>query len=379
MRVLLIWRFSHHARYFSALAAQSNLEMVPFAQEDLPAIGIAELTWLWHADTAGLAGAHIDRLTFGRSNRLRPLRALRRALHSLYAALACARFHSAFRHRRPDAIVVWNGGHWFFQAAIRAAREFAIPVFYCENGLLPGTATFDPRGVNFHNAIPRDAAFYRALAPMPPLTRTTLVARTTPPGTSEKPVALPRRYLFVPFQMNRDTQIVFNSPWIRDMHHLLQVLQTVIVRAGDTELMIVVKEHPSCTFRYDRERRTLGPRFLFASGNSVQELIDGAEAVITVNSTVGLEALLRERRVIAIGNAFYAIDGLALRAGNEDELVAAIGSLATWQPDAQLRHQFLGWLETVYCIPGSWQTPDTRHCQHIDQRLRNVVELGLAL
>ena len=379
MRVLLIWRFSHHARYFSALAAQSSLEMVPFSKKNLPGFGIAELAWLWHADTANLATAHIDRLTFGQRNRLRPLRAPRRAIHSLYAALACARFRSAFLRQRPDAIAVWNGGHWFFQAAIRAAREFAIPVFYCENGLLPDTATFDPRGVNFHNAVPRGAAFYRALAPMPPLTRTTLVPRTPPRSTSEKPIALPKRYLFVPFQMNRDTQIVFNSPWIRDMYHLLQVLQTVIVQAADTELAIVVKEHPSCAFRYDHERTTLGPRFLFANGNSTQELIDGAEAVITVNSTVGLETLLRERRVITIGNAFYAIDDLVLRAGNEDALVAAIDSLATWQPEALLRRQFLGWLETVYCIPGSWQSPDALHCQHIDQRLRNVVKLGLAL
>lgn len=379
MRVLLICRFSHHVNYFRALAAQSSLDMVPFSKEELPAIAMADLAWLWQADIANLAATHIDRLTFGRHNRLRSLGALRRIMHSLYAAFACARFHRAFLRQRPAAIVVWNGGHWFFQAAIRAAREFAIPVFYCENGLLPNTATFDPCGINYHNAVPRDAEFYRALAPMPPLARTTLVARKPAHGRSAQPLALPKRYLFVPLQMNRDTQIVFNSPWIRDMYQLLQVLQAVIERAGDAELAIVVKEHPSCAFCYDEQRSTLGPRFLFANGNSTQDLIDGAEAVITVNSTVGLEALLRERRVIVVGSAFYAIDELVLRAGNEDELVAAIDALVGWQPDAALRHQFLGWLETVYCIPGSWQAPDAVHCRRIDERLQNVVERGLAL
>ena len=101
------------------------------------------------------------------------------------------RFHRAFLRQRPDAIAVWNGGHWFFQAAIRAAREFAIPVFYCENGLLPDTTTFDPRGINYHNAVPRAAAFYRALAPMPPLTRTSLVARKPVRGCSAQPLTLP--------------------------------------------------------------------------------------------------------------------------------------------------------------------------------------------
>ena len=41
VRVLLIWRFSHHASYFRALATQSSLEMVPFSKEDLPAITLA--------------------------------------------------------------------------------------------------------------------------------------------------------------------------------------------------------------------------------------------------------------------------------------------------------------------------------------------------
>ncbi|MBK6276961.1 MAG: capsular biosynthesis protein [Gammaproteobacteria bacterium] len=373
MRVLLIHRFSHHERYFRALAAQSALAMQPFAERDLPRLSLRDLACLLRADVWNLARTHIDRLTHGRHNRWRVLRPLRRALHSVQAALAYARFHRAFSARRPDAIAVWNGGHWFFQAAIRAAREFAIPVLRFENGLLPSTTTCDPRGVNFHNSVPREAAFYHALPEMPEVTRTALVPRLPATARAGSPVELPPRYLFVPLQVDRDTQIVLNSPWIRDMAHLLEVLEALLGHIADRELAIVVKEHPSCTTSYAAWHDRADPRLLFANANVTQELIDGAEAVITVNSTVGIEALLRARRVIVIGNAFYAIDGLTLRAGDEDALVAAVDALARWQPDHRLRRQFLGWLDSVYCIPGSWQAPDALHCRRVDERIRNVV------
>ncbi|MCG3170932.1 MAG: hypothetical protein CALGDGBN_02503 [Pseudomonadales bacterium] len=376
MHVLLIHRFSHHERYFRALAAQSALAMQPFAERDLPRLAPCDLAWLLRTDVWTLARTHIDRLTYGRGNRLHVLRPWRRALHSAQAALACARFRRAFRARRPDAIAVWNGGHWFFQAAIRAAHEFAIPVLRFENGLLPATTTCDPRGVNFHNAVPREAAFYHALPAMPEVTRTTLVPRLSATARSEAPVELPPRYLFVPLQVDRDTQIVLNSPWIRDMQHLLEVLEALLARIADRELAIVVKEHPSCTTSHAAWHAHANPRLRFANANLTQELIDGAQAVITVNSTVGIEALLRAKRVIVIGNAFYAIDGLTLHAGDEDALVAAVDALAHWQPDERLRRQFLGWLDSVYCIPGSWQTPDALHCRRIDERIRNVVAGG---
>lgn len=379
MKVLLISRFSHQERYFRALAAQSEIAMEVLSREDLSRYSADVAGWPWQAESRSLTDTHIDRLTFRRRSPLRVLRPLRRALHALYARRDYSRFLQAFGERQPDAIVVWNGGHWFFQAAIRAAADMGIRVFYCENGLLPNTTTFDPRGVNYRNSVPREAAFYRALPPMPAVASTDLVARAPGRRIRTRPIVLPERYLFVPLQMNRDTQIVFNSPWIRDMYQLLGVLQSVLARIDDRQLAIVVKEHPSCTERYERHHRSLHPRLLFANGNATKELIDAAEGVITVNSTVGLEAMLRERRVIVIGNAFYDIAGLVLGARDEDALVGAINALATWQPDAQLRRQFLGYLSSVYCIPTSWHAPDARHCRRIEERLRNVIEHGLPL
>src|SRR5690606_36486777 len=69
---------------------------------------------------------------------------------------------------------------------------------------------------------------------------------------SEPARPLPRRFIFAPFQLAADTQIVAFSPWIRDMHEfhaVLGELQARLRRAG-SDLEVVVKEHPSSPVNY---------------------------------------------------------------------------------------------------------------------------------
>lgn len=379
MKVFLIARYRHHERYFATLAARCDIPMQVFTLNTLPWLKPAFWRCLRRVDARALIAGHLATKSrkLGKRNAL--FWHLYQAANAARAALAYAQFCQLLHEQRPDGLVMWNGGNWFLQAAALAAREQGIPVFYGENGLLPNTTTLDPQGVNFNNAMPRDAAFYRALPDEYTPINTTLVPRTSARSEQARAVTLPPRYVFVPFQVNTDSQIVFNSPWIRDMVHLLEVLQAVVPLLADPALVFVVKEHPSCKFRYDTYYDKVGDRIVFANGNNTQALIQGAEAVITVNSTVGLEALLLDRRVIVIGNAFFAIPGLVLEARSEAALAAAVNQLPTWQPDPVLRRQFLGYLSGTYCIPGSWKDPDDRHVARVAQRLRNVLEHGLPL
>jgi len=89
---------------------------------------------------------------------------------------------------------------------------------------------------------------------------------------------------------------------------------------------------------------------IFANGHVTSELIGGAEAVVTLNSTVGIEALLLDRPVIVLGRACYDVAGLVLRAGDAAGLDAALAQLPGWRPDPKLRRQFLGWLWNRYLV-----------------------------
>src|SRR5690606_27259707 len=136
---------------------------------------------------------------------------------------------------------------------------------------------------------------------------------------------LPKCYLFAPFQVDDDTQIILHSPWIPDMRAYFSVLcrlrARLVALGGEwADTAIVIKEHPTCPWGWDRlhaegERQGV----LFANGNSTQELIEKSAAVLTINSSVGIEAMLFDKPLIVLGNAFYALPELAQTARNEDE------------------------------------------------------------
>lgn len=267
-----------------------------------------------------------------------------------------------------ELVVVWNGLKKHGAILVDAARQLGIPCVFMENGLLPDTTVCDPQGINFLNSVPRDPAFYRRLAPAPPPRKALLQARTERSPRQASGRILPSRYIFIPFQVDSDTQILLFSPWINDMRQLFREVLKIARRFP--QYQFVFKEHPSSTRSY-RDLHTLLPpeTGMFANEYSTQTLIENAEAIITINSTVGIEALLYSKKVISLGNAFYALPSLCLTADNAENLESAIDKLVQFEPDEQLRRNFFAWLEEHYLIRGNWRTADEVHCLQVKARL----------
>jgi capsular polysaccharide export protein len=136
------------------------------------------------------------------------------------------------------------------------------------------------------------------------------------------------------------------------------------------QYQLVFKEHPSSTRNYRDLHALLPPNTgMFANEYSTQTLIENADAIITINSTVGIEALLYGKKVISLGEAFYTLPNLCLTADNSENLEAAISKLVQFEPDEQLRRNFFAWLEEHYLIRGSWRTADEVHCLQVKTRL----------
>src|SRR5690606_27638464 len=162
-----------------------------------------------------------------------------------------------------DAIGVWNGLRVPDSVIVAAARRAGLPVVHFELGAFPESLSIDLRGVNFDNSVPRDPAFYlRQCEEVPARTQTALKPRKPRRGKRVDVARLPERFLFAPFQVNYDTQVVAYSPWVPDMrawYELLARMQRRLQAAGDPRV-IVLREHPSCTVHYpDRsEERRVG-------------------------------------------------------------------------------------------------------------------------
>jgi capsular polysaccharide export protein len=224
-----------------------------------------------------------------------------------------------------------------------------------ENGFFPGTSQADTVGINFDSTLPRDLAFYEWVADKISGERPKELVRRPSKQKAADQVQTPPRYTFVPMQVPSDMQILKHSPWVSDMSHLYQVIYGLAERFPES--YFVVKEHPSFPLSI-QPHITRHPRILFANHNETRQLIEGAEKVLTVNSTVGLESLLLGKKVITLGNAPYNVEGMVLQCRNEQELDSAMAAIESWTPNTEVINAFIRYVHHTFLLPGDVRKGD---------------------
>ncbi len=73
-----------------------------------------------------------------------------------------------------------------------------------------------------------------------------------------------------------------------------------------------------------------------------------SRGVVTINSSMGLQAFFHDKPVIATGRAFWAQPGLVTVAGSAEALCAALAGAGTLAFDAAFRARFMNWLDRDY-------------------------------
>ena len=273
-----------------------------------------------------------------------------RAYFGFFSRLNFLRYY-ALLDRGYTKMLLWNGGKFRQLIALEVAKILQIKVYFFENGLLPNTIVFDEKGINANNSVPRDIKFFEtytsdislpsALVPRVGKNREIFKGKKQP---------LPVNYIFIPFQVDYDTQIISHSPWIKNMRMLFSVIEKIAQRS---HYHFIFKEHPSSGIVYLdlHEKAKRYENISFRNTHTTQELIEKASTVITVNSTVGIEALLFHKKVIVLGDAFYGIEGITFLAQNEDDLLSKIEEIDTLSLDTVLIDNFLKYLYHDYLVP----------------------------
>ena len=284
-----------------------------------------------------------------------------KALWTRVATINYRYFQQRLAREKTDLIVVWGGFQLPVAAALAAARDADVETLFCENGYLPKTIVMDPKGINAGNSLlGKLAEFYCAIA-IPDgrradLLGTPLVTRALKGGgTASESVTLPEQFVFLPLQVHDDSQILLYSPHFHDMPSVIrfcaQGVDTYNRRHG-TQLKLVVKEHPSDHGRIDYTAiRQQVPDAVFTKLTPTQELIQTCAAVITVNSTVGIEALLQLKPVITLGDAFYAVPGLVRTSNDEGDLAETLQDAFETPVDRDLTEHFLYFLRYDSLVP----------------------------
>lgn len=286
-------------------------------------------------------------------------RALKRRLYALQ--------YNAFRHcfeTAPQAVAVaWNGITGTRAVFMAAARDAGRPCLYLERAPLPGRITVDPVGVNQTGSVPREAQFYRDWAAETPDRlgagwrdmAPKLVARA--PKRSDVTQGKGREdladspFVFCPLQVPDDTQITQFSGWVQTLDGFLSAVSSAVTALPDG-WHLRVKEHPSSKISLTDALAQItaehGARVVVDNTTDTFAQVAASRAIVTLNSSVGLQAFFFDKPVIVLGQAFFRIDPLVAPAQSADHLAHIFAGIETLEFDAPLRDAFMNYLDQVY-------------------------------
>lgn len=276
-----------------------------------------------------------------------------------------------FSDNSTDLVIVWGGTKYFSCIPATLAKQKNINCIFIEKGLFPFTLQVDDTGVNAssqlknefgsisYNVLSHSLEFYQSKVKQPwyfsqPLNAisafikikylindygllelfvkifhkyfdTKLLKKfkykdnwkvTDPISNSESIVC--KDYIFIPFQVSYDSQLLVHGNWINDNISLVEFVCRSLNELG-LIIKIVVKEHPREYVNYNFRKKLSKYNVLFSNAGTV-DLIQKSKLIVTINSTVGFEAIVFNKPVVITGNAFYESIPVILKSNCQEEL-----------------------------------------------------------
>lgn len=113
------------------------------------------------------------------------------------------------------------------------------------------------------------------------------------------------KYIYFPFHVPFDYSITVRNP---DFVNQIIILENIIKNLPD-DVQLWAKEHPASIGSYNKQelkKLTNYENFkLICPKYNSYELIKNSEAIVTINSKVGLEALMQKKKVLVLGESYY--------------------------------------------------------------------------
>lgn len=259
----------------------------------------------------------------------------------------------------PDHVAVaWNGLNGSRRVFMDGARDAGARRLFFELSPFKGRITCDPMGVNQANGLPRSAAFYLDWMQRTGVAHDTwrghrakivqrAPSRAKSPGMGEAGQGGP--YIFAPLQVPGDSQLRIFGGTFRTVPDFIDALVAAADHLPDG-WHLKIKEHPTAEISFAQEIASRSPRVILDNQTDTFALVGNAAAVITVNSSVGLEAMFFEKPVIACGECFWAIPGIADHAPDLGAMTPLFARPEALGFDPAARAAFLNYLLDQYYL-----------------------------
>ena len=230
---------------------------------------------------------------------------------------------------RPDQVLIYNGLNGVNYLVSAACKELELSQLYFERAPLQDRVQIDVHGVNFQSSVPTDIQFYRSLKEdeFADYKGADYVdehrLKNENPASEDQSVdneLSKLSYVFCPLQVPRDTQVTVFGGWITGIPHLLDSLDKAS-RQLPSDIQLRIKEHPSSPVSFAQRIESYdNPKLVLDNEHDVYDQVAHSQGVITINSSVGLEAFLFEKPVVTIGKALYSFGEMTTRATDLDSL-----------------------------------------------------------
>ncbi|ELD1484294.1 capsule biosynthesis protein [Campylobacter coli] len=277
-------------------------------------------------------------------------------------------YESFFKDKKIDAIVMYNDCRLIHAKAIKVAKGLGIGIWIFEEGYLrPYCITFEKDGVNANSSLPRDKNFYlscniltkESIKEIPggfkfmafsaflywlfsfllaPFFNNKLHHRTlfpfeflfwfrslyrkylyklTEKKLNQKIYSLEKKYFLAILQVYNDTQIKHH--YKKSIEEFIEELILSFANHARAKSYLVFKHHPmdrgyrnySKLINGLSQKYHVEGRIFYVHDTYLPTLLKKALGCITINSTVGLSAILEGCPTKVCGNAFYNFEGLA--------------------------------------------------------------------
>ncbi|XEC95262.1 hypothetical protein AB6A23_01390 [Paenibacillus tarimensis] len=274
-------------------------------------------------------------------------------------------------------MILWNGYLLPQQSLIYFINKSNVPIFFMENGYEPLSFVVDKKGINAHSSFKYgevqyksdkldDYDLYRATGLRHPSKFFKLLFRYlqvqlsillhfkyrkyfryefSPSVTSKiKQIALSltqihkretlleeKRFVFFPLQVITDSQLLINYNYSQE--NAIKKMAQIIDKLNedqDEPVYLCIKDHPRQeTTKYFEQikKEIVSPYIVFIPRGNIDQLLNKCAAVVTINSSVGYEALKKGKEVLVLGEAIYTGPGLGKKIGSWEELEESLKSI----------------------------------------------------
>lgn len=266
-----------------------------------------------------------------------------------------------YLRRRPDAtLIVWNGikGHRGLFA--RAARMLGRKVIYLEEAPFAGRITVDSVGVNYGSSLPRSIGFYETWAKSMPIspdewrlvgqtmTSRKAAARTDVQQDPASDALSQEKFIFCPLQVPGDSQITIYGDWINSVETFIDVVAKASQTLPDG-WHIRIKEHPTSSVSFSEKLAAVsGARLRVDNRTDTMQQVALSQGVLTINSSVGLQAFFYDKPVLVLGHAFYAFDVMAIKVDDAATLGRLLSDPSKLDFNSKHRNVFMNYLDQAY-------------------------------